>query len=142
MHTVIFWQTLFGALFFLPVAAFEQVSVGGARWLPSGGFALLSVTHLRVLCSVVAFLLYARGLRGLDASSAVSVMNLVPVLGVLFAVVLLGEPLGLLQLLGGVVVIVGVTLSVRGGNSGEPGRFEEDAGTRIAGNATVGGDHR
>jgi hypothetical protein len=34
--------------------------------------ALLAVAHLGVLCSVVAFLLYARVLRGLDASSAVS----------------------------------------------------------------------
>lgn len=42
---------------------------------------------------MAAFVLYARGLRGLDASSAVSVMNLAPVLGILFAVVLLGEPL-------------------------------------------------
>lgn len=142
MPTVIFWQTLFGALLFLPVAAFEQVLVGGARWLPSGGFALLSVAHLGVLCSVVAFLLYARGLRGLDASSAVSVMNLVPVLGVLFAVVLLGEPLGLLQVLGGVVVIAGVTLSVRSGGAGELGRSKEDAGTRNAAGVPGGGDKR
>ncbi len=56
-------------------------------------------------------------------------MNLVPVLGVLFAVVLLGEPLGLLQILGGVVVIAGVTLSVRSSDAGEPGRSEEDVGT-------------
>ena len=97
MPTVIFWQTLFGALFFLPAALVEQAVVGGARWLPTGGVALLSVAHLGVLCSVAAFLLYARGLKGLDASSAVSVMNLVPVLGVLFAIVLLGEPVGLLQ---------------------------------------------
>lgn len=141
MPTVVFWQTLVGALLLLPVATFEQVSVGGARWLPTGGVALLSVAHLGVLCSVVAFLLYARGLRGLDASSAVSVMNLVPVLGVLFAVVLLGEPLGLLQILGGVVVILGVTLSVRSTDGGEPPRIEEDAGTRAASGAPIGGDH-
>ena len=114
MPTVVFWQTAFGALFFVPVALLEQVGGGGGRWIPSGGVALLAVAHLGVLCSVVAFLLYARGLKGLDASSAVSVMNLVPVFGVLFAVVLLGEPLGALQVAGGLVVIAGVTLSVRG----------------------------
>lgn len=141
MPTVVFWQTLFGALLFLPVAAFEQVFVGGAPWLPSGGFALLSVAHLGVLCSVVAFLLYARGLRGLDASSAVSVMNLVPVLGVLFAVALLGEPLGLLQVLGGVVVVAGVTLSVRGGTPGEPRRSGERAGDPTQRAKPQKGDH-
>ena len=132
MPTVVFWQTLFGALFFAPAALTEQAVIGGTRWLPTGGVALLAVVHLGVLCSVVAFLLYARGLRELDASSAVSVMNLVPVLGVAFAVAVLGEPLGLLQILGGVVVIAGVTLSVRGGNPGEPDRSGEEAGTGAA----------
>ncbi len=123
MPTVVFWQTAFGALFFVPVALVEQSIVGGGRWVPSGGVALLAVAHLGVLCSVVAFLLYARGLKGLDASSAVSVMNLVPVFGVLFAVVLLGEPLGALQVMGGLVIIAGVTLSVRGDpeDTGEAG---------------------
>jgi drug/metabolite transporter (DMT)-like permease len=120
MPTVIFWQTAFGALFFLPVALLEQVVVGGGRWLPSGTIALIAVAHLGVLCSVLAFLLYARGLKGLDASSAVSVMNLVPIFGVLFAVLLLGEPLGLLQIIGGFVVIVGVTLSVRAETDRQP----------------------
>ena len=123
MPTVVFWQTAFGALFFVPLALVEQSIVGGGRWVPSGGVALLAVAHLGVLCSVVAFLLYARGLKGLDASSAVSVMNLVPVFGVLFAVVLLGEPLGLLQVFGGLVVIAGVTLSVRV----DPHEDEEEA---------------
>lgn len=126
MPTVVFWQTLFGALFFVPAALAEQTVVGGARWLPTTGIALLSVAHLGVLCSVVAFLLYARGLKELDASSAVSVMNLVPVLGVAFAVVLLGEPLGLLQVLGGVVVIAGVTLSLRSDPASESSKMVDE----------------
>ena len=132
MPTVVFWQTAFGALFFVPVALFEQAAIGGGRWVPSGGVAILAVAHLGVLCSVVAFLLYARGLKGLDPSSAVSVMNLVPVFGVFFAVVLLGEPLGLLQVFGGLVVIAGVTLSVRGDPNGEA---EEAARGASAGDA-------
>jgi drug/metabolite transporter (DMT)-like permease len=114
MPTVVFWQTAFGALLFVPVALVERAATGGGSWIPSGGVALLAVVHLGVLCSVVAFLLYARGLKGLDASSAVSVMNLVPVFGVLFAVLLLSEPLGPLQVLGGLVVVAGVAQSVRG----------------------------
>ena len=114
MPTVVFWQTAFGALFFVPVALVEQGLLGGGQWVPSGGVALLAVAHLGVLCSVVAFLLYARGLKGLDTSSAVSMMNLVPVFGVLFAVLLLNEPVGPLQVVGGLVVVAGVTLSVRG----------------------------
>lgn len=134
MLTVIFWQTLFGALFFLPAALAEQAVTGGTRWLPAGDVALLSVVYLGGFCSVVAFLLYARGLRGLDASSAVSVMNLVPVLGILFAVVVLEEPLGLLQVVGGIVVIAGVTLGVGGGSARERGW----SGRKLASNVIAG----
>ena len=137
MPTVIFWQTAFGALFFLPVALLEQVVVGGGRWLPSGTIAIVAVAHLGVLCSVVAFLLYARGLKGLDASSAVSVMNLVPVFGVLFAALLLGEPLGFLQVIGGLVVIAGVIISVRGGRTDERSGYEKDASIEIISGASV-----
>jgi drug/metabolite transporter (DMT)-like permease len=73
----------------------------------------MAVAHLGVLCSVVALLLYARDLKGLDASSAVSVMNLVAVFGVLFAILLLGEPLVLPRVLGELVVAAGTALSVQ-----------------------------
>lgn len=56
----------------------------------------------------------------LDAGSAVNIMNLVPVFGVLVAVVILGEPAGVAQPLGGLVVIGGVTLGVKG----SPGNTE------------------
>lgn len=135
MLTVIFWQTLFGALFFLPAAFMEQRIVGEARWLPEDGAALLSMVHLGVTCSVVAFLLYGVGLRGLDASATVSVMNLVPILGVTFAVVLLDEPFMLLQVFGGIVVIIGVTLGVWGGPGKDRGRSEDTAAREESGGA-------
>lgn len=135
MLTVIFWQTLFGALLFLPAALVEQRTVGDGRWVPADGAALLSTVHLGVMCSVVAFLLYGVGLRGLDASSTVSVMNLVPVLGVAFAVVLLDEPLGVLQILGGIVVITGVTLGVWGGTGEVRGPSQDKAASGISGGA-------
>ncbi len=40
-------------------------------------------------------------------------MNLVPVLGVIFALIFLHEPLSGFQLIGGIVVIAGIMLSVR-----------------------------
>jgi len=139
MLTVVFWQSLFGALFFLPAALVEQRIIGGAQWLPADGTALLSIVHLGVMCSVVAFLLYGGGLRGLDASSAVSVMNLVPILGVAFAVVLLDEPLGILQILGGIVVITGVTLGVWGGTGTDRGRSKDRAAREVTGAAPFEG---
>ncbi|MDQ3442351.1 MAG: DMT family transporter [Chloroflexota bacterium] len=53
-----------------------------------------------MFCSVLAFLLYARGLRGLDAGTAVGLMNLVPVFGLVLALLVLREPVQLVQAVG------------------------------------------
>jgi drug/metabolite transporter (DMT)-like permease len=42
-------------------------------------------------------------------------MNLVPVVGVFFSVIILNEALHSIQLIGGIVIIVGVILSIQSG---------------------------
>jgi drug/metabolite transporter (DMT)-like permease len=81
--TVIFWQTLVGAL------------------------------YLGAFCSIAAFVLYGYGLKSLDPGSAVSVVNLVPVFGLILAVAGLKEEVSFVQVLGGLIVVGGVTLSVQ-----------------------------
>ena len=105
MLTVVFYQTAAGALAFLPLALAEA----GEWRAPSAGTVLI-LAYLAVFCSVAAFLLYAYGLKGLDSGTAVNLLNLVPVFGVAFAALILSEPVGLGQLLGGLVVIIGVAL--------------------------------
>lgn len=105
---ITFFQTVAGAIAFLPLALTER-----AAWRLPNPVSLLTLFYLAVFCSVVAFLLYAHGLKELSASSAVTVMNLVPVFGVIFSLLFLREPIGLLQILGGLVVIAGIVLSVR-----------------------------
>ena len=106
--TVLAYQTVAGALAFIPLAALEA-----EKWRPVGMDSLLVVAYLGVFCSLLAFFLYARGLRNLDAGSAVGLLNLVPIFGVALAVIVLREPVGFEQVLGGLVVICGVTLSIR-----------------------------
>lgn len=106
--TVSLYQTLTGAIAFIPIALLE-----GQTWeMPSTG-SIAIVLYLGTFCSVAAFMFFNYGLRKLTAGAAVSLTNLVPVFGVLFSVIILGEKVGLLQLLGGAVVIFGVYLSVR-----------------------------
>jgi drug/metabolite transporter (DMT)-like permease len=105
--TVIFWQTLFGMLPLLPLALTE---VNVWRPLTTGG--LLGALFLGAFCSVGAFLLYGYGLKSLRPGLAVNLLNLIPVFGLIFAALFLHEKIGLAQILGGLVVIAGVTLSV------------------------------
>jgi drug/metabolite transporter (DMT)-like permease len=106
--TVIFWQTQFG-LAALLILALTEVRV----WQPLSAPGLLSALFLGVFCSTAAFLLYGYGLKGLQPGLAVNLLNLVPVFGLLCAAVFLQEKIGLVQVVGGLIVVMGVTMSVR-----------------------------
>lgn len=108
--TIVYYQTVVGAAAFVPLALLER-----DRWVAPNLSTSMMVLHLGLTCSVVAFVCYARGLRHLNASAAVSVLNLVPVFGVLFAVTVLGEPVGASQWIGGGIVLAGVALATRSG---------------------------
>lgn len=115
MLTVVFYQTVAGALAFVPLAFLER----GEWRLPSGGTSLI-VLYLAVFCSVAAFLLYAYGLKELDSGSAVNLLNLVPVFGVAFAVLVLRESVSVVQLFGGLIVVCGVVMGLRTGQEEDP----------------------
>jgi drug/metabolite transporter (DMT)-like permease len=104
---VTYYQALAGAGGFVLLSLTEV-----DRWsVPTEG-NLLRIGFLAALCSVAAFLLYNYGLRHLEPSVAVNLLNIVPVAGLGWAVLLAGETLNFLQVLGGAIVIVGVTLGI------------------------------
>lgn len=106
---VIYYQTVAGTVAFVPLALIER-----SKWQAPHLSGLVAVAQLGVFCSVAAFFLYAFGLKRLEASTAVGILNLVPVFGVIIPILFLGESLTTLQLVGGAVVIGGVTLGIRG----------------------------
>lgn len=106
--TLSFYQTVAGTIFFIPLAFVER-----KQWRVPTGTSLFTLVYLGVLCSVIAFLLYNFGLRKLSSSSAVSLMNLVPIFSVIFSALILHETVSLQQLIGGVIIIAGVMLSIK-----------------------------
>lgn len=104
---VTYYQTLAGAGGFVLLSLFEA-----DRWSVPSGANLMRIGFLAALCSVAAFLLYNYGLGRLDPSAAVNLLNIVPVAGLAWAVLLAGETLNLVQVLGGAVVLVGVTMGL------------------------------
>jgi len=106
--SLLFYQTLFGTLFMLPLALFER-----AQWQAPTLMTFSMMLFLGVFCSVIAFLLYNLGLKKLSPSSVTSMLNLVPIFGVFFSWLLLGERVTLQKVIGGAIVILGVMLSLR-----------------------------
>jgi drug/metabolite transporter (DMT)-like permease len=88
---------------------------GGPAHLARAGLpSLVAIGHLAVLATVTAFVLLNEGLRRLGVSRSASFMMMIPVFGVLQAVVLIGEPLGEGALLGSMVVAGGIWLAQGG----------------------------
>ena len=104
--TLSYYQFLFGTIFFVPLVLLENQPIAAIT-----GTGIAAMVYLFLGCSVGAFLLYNWGLRKLSAAASVSLMNLVPVFGILFSALFLKETITITQVLGGAVVIFGVILS-------------------------------
>lgn len=91
-----------GALILLPVLLVE----GGAALLHPGPLAL--VGYLGVFPTAVAYVLYARGLRGLSAGDAATIGLAEPVTASALGVLLVGERFAPLSAVGCLLVLVGV----------------------------------
>lgn len=108
--TLSYYQFLFGTIFFVPLVLIEHQPIQDLT-----GTGIVAMVYLFLGCSVGAFLLYNWGLRKLSAAASVSLMNLVPVFGIILSAVFLKETITMTQIIGGAVVILGVILSTTTG---------------------------
>jgi Predicted permease, DMT superfamily len=100
-----------GFLFLLPFAVGELFLQGLPRISVGGAMQLL---YLGGAATALAYGLWNYGLKFMPANKVGSYINLVPVIGLLLGWIVLHEPLSLLNVGGGAVVLLGVWLSNRG----------------------------
>lgn len=79
--------------------------------------AWLSAVLLGVLCTGIAFVLYYRLIHRIGAPRASTVTYLIPLFGVLWAWLVLGEPLTFTMAAAGVLILAGVALNQRWGDA-------------------------
>ncbi len=96
-----------GFLFLLPFGAFE-IAANGPPHLTAAGIG--SFIYLTLGGSAGAYFLWNYGLKHMNAVEASPYINLIPVVGLVGAM-LWGEPVSIFQLAGGAVAILGVWLS-------------------------------
>lgn len=94
-----------GALFLLPCAMLE---LRGQPWPVLTSVQWLEVVLLGAGASGLAYMLYNLALQDIDASQAGVFANLIPVVGVASGIVVLGDPVSVRAIIGGLIVIAGV----------------------------------
>lgn len=105
--TLTYYQTLAGAAGFILASTLEI-----RDWKMPGTVDIALLCYLAAACSVGGFLCYNYGLRRLPSSLAVNILNMVPIFGVAGAVIIDGETVQTIQLIGGVMTVAGVSVGM------------------------------
>lgn len=106
------YSTALALIVLIPLAAVE--SSGQANWI--GAMSIYSwalVIYMSIFAGFVAFVCWNEGVRQIGPSRAGGFYNLIPVFGLLFASVLLNEPVGPIHAVGAGFVILGAWLTNR-----------------------------
>ncbi len=119
---IVFWQSVFGFLGFLPFAAMEL-----PRWGRLDTTVLLHVAYLGIFCSALGYWMYARAMDTLGVGVSTVFVNLIPVVTVTAGFFFLGDRLSAVQWIGTAAVLVGVYAATLEGSLGL-GRRSRDRG--------------
>jgi drug/metabolite transporter (DMT)-like permease len=101
--TVTAWQNFWGAVFLLPLALLERRS-----WSFAQPLVWLNILYLALFCSALSYFLYLYALKHLGPVVISSWLNLIPLVGTVGGMTMLGERLAPVQMLGGAIIIAGV----------------------------------
>jgi drug/metabolite transporter (DMT)-like permease len=105
------YAALWGLAFLASGAAFEFSSID---WSSFNWQVWASIFYLGVFGTVVGFIWYYEGVKAIGPSRTAVFNNLVPAFGIVLASMLLGESILVSMVVGGTLVIIGVTLTNRG----------------------------
>lgn len=96
-----------GLIWLLPFLGWELIN----RGLPSvAPISWLALAYLGLVASALAYFFWNFALNSVEASLAAPFINLIPIIGLILSV-LTGESVSLIQLLGGLIAIVGVMIT-------------------------------
>jgi drug/metabolite transporter (DMT)-like permease len=108
--------SLFGTLALLPLA--DGSTLDAVRGISAGDATL--VLYLGVACTLLGYVLWNIGLRGLGSTRAVSYAYAIPVIAVAMGALILDEPVTVWLALGGALVVGGVALAQQSGPRRRP----------------------
>ncbi|WP_312755857.1 DMT family transporter [Rummeliibacillus suwonensis] len=105
-HSTFFVSIAVGIVMLLPFYIYETLTTTMVvHWSATSIFAIL---YTGILASIVAFIAWNTGVVKLGTNRAGIYLNLIPVFASIFAVIFIGEKIVLSQVVGGLLVLMGV----------------------------------
>lgn len=105
-----FFTTAIGAILFSPLFLLEFVIYPG-WYLNVSREGLLGLSYGTIFASLIAYTVWQKGLSLTTASEASFVFYLLPITGIIFSIILLGEKFSPLLIVGSVLVLAGIILA-------------------------------
>lgn len=102
------WQIIYGTIFFLPLFIKDYADIS---WSSITSVSLTALVFLILFATITAFMSYNYALTKIPASKAALFINGIPVVTVIVSAIVLGERISMIQIIGGLVIISGVTLA-------------------------------
>jgi drug/metabolite transporter (DMT)-like permease len=102
------WQIIYGTIFFLPFFIKDFANI---PWNSISSDSLSALIFLILFATIIAFMSYNFALTKIPASKAALFINGIPVVTVIVSAIVLGERISLIQIMGGLIIISGVTLA-------------------------------
>lgn len=109
------WSIAWGAAAMVPLTLLEWH--GGSRPLWSGP-ALAGVLYLSVVITALGYLAWNWALERVPAPRAAIFLTVQPLAGAVLGIAWLGEPVTVFTVVGGLLILAGLTLTLRGGAMG------------------------
>ena len=106
-----------GAILLLPVFVVELAS--GASFAPLDASMVGALVYVSIFPSILAYLFFNRGVELIGANRAGPFFHLIPLFGVILAVVFLGERPGIHHAFGILLILCGVMIASRGRGGGK-----------------------
>jgi drug/metabolite transporter (DMT)-like permease len=102
---IVYYQALFGMIFFIPFAVFETVNLSSIN-----GIVIFNILYLGLFCSAIAYYTYVYAMDHLGVSTSSLYLNVMPVITILGSFFILNEEISLNQIIGGILVVAAVYL--------------------------------
>lgn len=109
VFTIVFYQSLLGAIMFLPlVLIFDYSYIVETGWVNE---AVFPIVKLGVFASAIAFLFYMYALKFMKITKVNIFTNMIPVFTIIISWYMLGESIDARRIVGMLVVVTGVFIS-------------------------------